>query len=56
MALFYETTRGEQVIAAQRLLEIVKDGLRAEFAKRTVPEVVAAERRELMDRHVGKAQ
>ena len=52
---FYETSRGEQVIAAQRLLEIVKDGLRAEFAKRTVPEVVAAERRALMGSVLAKA-
>jgi membrane protease subunit HflC len=28
----------------------VKDGIRGEFAKRTVPQVVSAERRELMDR------
>ena len=55
VAIFYETTRGEQVIAAQRLLEIVKDGLRAEFAKRTVPEVVAAERRALMGNVLSKA-
>lgn len=48
VADFYRATRGEQVIASQRLLEIVKDGLRAEFAKRTVPEVVSAERRALM--------
>ena len=34
--------------AQQRLLEIIKDDIRAEFAKRTVPEVVSAERRELM--------
>ncbi len=52
---FYETSRGEQVVAAQRLLEIVKDGLRAEFAKRTVPEVVAAERRALMGSVLSKA-
>jgi membrane protease subunit HflC len=48
VANYYRATRGEQVVAAQRLLEIVKDGIRAEFAKRTVPEVVSAERRELM--------
>jgi membrane protease subunit HflC len=52
---FYETSRGEQVIAAQRLLEIVKEGIRAEFAKRTVPEVVAAERRALMGSVLTKA-
>jgi len=49
VADYYRATRGEQILAAQRLLEIVKDGIRAEFARRTVPEVVAAERRELMD-------
>jgi membrane protease subunit HflC len=48
VADYYRATRGEQVVAGQRLLEIVKDGIRAEFAKRTVPEVVSAERRELM--------
>jgi len=48
VADFYRATRGEQLISAQRLLEIVKDGIRAEFAKRTVVEVVSAERRALM--------
>jgi len=52
---YYRATRGEQVLAAQRLLEIVKDGIRGEFAKRTVPEVVTAERRELMDNMLTKA-
>jgi len=45
---YYNATRGEELVAAQRLLEQVKDGIRTEFAKRTVPEVVTAERRELM--------
>ena len=39
---------GNEVRARQRLLEIIKDDIRAEFAKRTVVEVVSAERRELM--------
>ena len=39
---------GNEVRAQQRLLEIIKDDIRAEFAKRTVLEVVTAERRELM--------
>jgi membrane protease subunit HflC len=47
---YYRATRGDESLAAQRLLEIVKDGIRGEFAKRTVPQVVSAERRELMDR------
>lgn len=50
VAEFYRASQqGEAAVAAQRLLEIVKDGIRAEFAKRTVPEVVSAERREIMD-------
>lgn len=49
VSTYYRATRGEELLAAQRLLEIVKDGIRSEFAKRTVPEVVTAERRELMD-------
>ncbi len=46
--LGYYTTLGDELRAQQRLLEIIKDDIRAEFAKRTVPEVVTAERRELM--------
>lgn len=53
---FYRTSGGDELIAAQRLLEIVKDGIRAEFAKRTVLEVVSAERRELMDEMLSKAR
>jgi len=45
---YYNATRGDELVAAQRLLEQVKDGIRNEFAKRTVPEVVNAERRDLM--------
>jgi membrane protease subunit HflC len=46
---YYRATGGDEPLGAQRLLEIMKDGIRGEFAKRTVPEVVAAERRELLD-------
>lgn len=53
---FYRASGGDELIAAQRLLEIVKDGIRAEFAKRTVLEVVSAERRELMDDMLSKAR
>ena len=48
VAQFYKATTGDTNVAAQRLLEIVKDGIRGEFAKRTVPEVVSSERREIM--------
>ena len=49
VATYYRATGGDANTAASRLLEIVKDGIRAEFAKRTVPEVVSAERREMMN-------
>ena len=48
VAGYYTTLSGDELRAQQRLLEIIKDDIRAEFAKRTVPEVVSAERRELM--------
>lgn len=49
-AQFYRATAGgDEAIAGQRLIEIIKDGIRGEFAKRTVKEVVSAERSELMD-------
>lgn len=47
---FYRATRGgQEIVAEQRLLEIMKDGLRAEFAQRTLQQVVAAERTEIMN-------
>lgn len=48
VAEYYKATTGDSNLASQRLLEIVKDGIRGEFAKRTVPEVVSSERREIM--------
>jgi membrane protease subunit HflC len=48
VAEYYRSTGGDPNNAARRLLEIVRDGIRAEFAKRTVREVVSAERREMM--------
>jgi membrane protease subunit HflC len=56
---YYRATGGDELVAAQRLLETVKDGIRSEFAKRTVVEVVSEERREIMadmlDRAAGNA-
>ena len=56
VAEFYRATRGDELLAAQRLIEIVKDGVRSEFAKRTVPQVVSAERRELLDDMLASAR
>ncbi len=47
-ARYYISTAGDEERAARRLMEVVKDGIRAEFAKRTVKEVVSAERTEIM--------
>ena len=56
VAEYYRATGGDEALAAQRLLEIVKDGVRSEFAKRTVPQVVTAERRELLDNMLTRAR
>lgn len=53
---YYRASGGSEPLAAQRLIEILKDGIRAEFAKRTVPQVVAAERRELLDAMLAEAR
>lgn len=45
---YYRATQGDENIAALRLLAIMKDALRAEFARRTVKEVVSADRRAIM--------
>lgn len=46
---FYRATTGNMSQARERLLEIARAGLRNEFARRTVKEVVAAERAEMME-------
>lgn len=56
VADYYRATGGDEAVAAQRMLEIVKDGVRGEFAKRTVPQVVTAERRELLDNMLNNAR
>ncbi len=47
-ATFYRATSGSEAAAMSRLLEILKAGLKAEFANRTLVQVVAAERAEIM--------
>ncbi|MBK1734818.1 HflC protein [Halorhodospira abdelmalekii] len=46
---FYMTVRGEPERANQRLREIIRDGLRAEFGRRTVQDIISGERVEIMD-------
>jgi membrane protease subunit HflC len=45
---YYTATGGDAVRANLRLSQIIKDGLRGEFAKRTIKEAVSGERDEIM--------
>jgi membrane protease subunit HflC len=46
---YYTSMGGDEQRAVDRLSQIIKDGLRGEFGKRTVQEVVSGERRQIMD-------
>lgn len=46
---FYKSTAGDEEVAASRLGAIVKDGLKGLIAKRTIAQVVVAERAEFMN-------
>lgn len=46
---YYQATTGEETVAASRLGEIVKDGLKGVIAQRTLQQVVSAERSEFID-------
>jgi membrane protease subunit HflC len=54
-AQYYRSVRGEELFAEQRLSAIIKEGIKAEFGRRTVQEVVSAERSELMSRMLVEA-
>jgi modulator of FtsH protease HflC len=45
---YYRSTGGDEEVAAGRLAEIVKDGLKGVIAKRTIQQVVAAQRAEFI--------
>ena len=49
VAKYFRATRGQEAIANQRLELILVDGLKNEFGKRTIQEVVSGDRREIMD-------
>ncbi|GJM10890.1 MAG: protein HflC [Lysobacteraceae bacterium] len=46
---YYVATLGDEFRAGQRLTQIIKDGLRGEFARRTLKEVVSGERGDLIE-------
>jgi membrane protease subunit HflC len=45
---YYQATSGDEEAAARRLAEIVKDGLKGVIARRTIQQVVAAQRSEFI--------
>ena len=49
VALYYTTMGGDPLRANLRLSQIIKDGLRGEFAKRTIQEAISGERSQIMD-------
>lgn len=46
---YYETTRGIESAAVNRVLEVINRGLRDEIGKRTVKDVIAGEREQVME-------
>jgi membrane protease subunit HflC len=46
---YFTSTGGDPNTANSRLSQVIKDGLRGEFGKRTIQEVVSGERKEVMD-------
>ncbi len=49
---YYRAVQGDEMRARERLSAVVKEGIKAAFASRTVREVVSAERSELMDQMI----
>lgn len=55
VAQYYQSTNGDEEMAARRLAEIVKDGLKGVIARRTIQQVVAAQRAEFIGDILGVA-
>ena len=49
VATYFTAMGGDPMRANLRLSQIIKDGLRGEFGKRTIQEVVSGERKQIMD-------
>ena len=48
--VFYTSTGGSQIVARDRLREIIKNSIVTEFGKRSIQEAISVERVELMDK------
>jgi membrane protease subunit HflC len=55
-AQYYRSVGGDEARAIERLSAIVKEGIKAAISRRTVQEVVSAERSELMDQMLIQAR
>ncbi|MFL2547425.1 MAG: protease modulator HflC [Candidatus Rariloculaceae bacterium] len=55
-AQYYRSARGDEMFAQQRLSAIIREGIKAEFSRRTVIEVVSAERSEIMSQMLVQAK
>ena len=52
---YFKATSGREANAGELLYQVVNSGLRAEFGKRTIQEVIAGDRTEIMKLMVGEA-
>lgn len=55
-AQYYRSVQGDELRAVERLSAIIKEGIKAAISRRTVQEVVSAERSELMDQMLVEAR
>lgn len=46
---YYKTTQGDELVAGRLLYENINNGLRNEFGKRTIQEVIAGDRTQIME-------
>lgn len=46
---YYKTTQGDELVAGRLLYENINNGLRNEFGKRTIQEVISGDRTKIMD-------
>ena len=53
---YFRSARGDELFAQQRLSAIIREGIKAEFSRRTVVEVVSAERSEIMSQMLVQAK
>lgn len=49
VSTYYRSMGGDERRAGLRLAQVIKDGLRSEFGKRTIQEAISGERKEIMD-------